>query len=41
MGEQYPSLLMERDRYRTALRRIADAESGVWGAIAREALKNV
>lgn len=28
----------ERDRYRAALARIADAESGVWGQIAHQAL---
>ena len=31
-------LLSERDRYRDALRQIADAESGHWGQIARAAL---
>jgi hypothetical protein len=28
----------ERDRYRAALARISDAESGVWGQIAHQAL---
>ncbi len=31
-------LRAERDRYRTALVRIADNESGVWGHWARDAL---
>jgi hypothetical protein len=33
-----PSVLEERDRYREALLRIANAQSGVWGQLAHEAL---
>lgn len=37
-AEDYDALAGERDRYRKALARIADAESGHWGWIAHEAL---
>jgi len=33
-------LLVRLGRYRTALARIADSESGIWGRIAHDALRN-
>lgn len=37
-SERERELREERDRYRRALERIADQESGGWGVIAHEAL---
>ena len=39
-AQERHALLVRLGRYRTALARIADAESGHWGRIAHDALRN-
>lgn len=40
-ASRFDELETEAGRMRAALRRIADAQSGVWGSIAHEALRGV
>jgi hypothetical protein len=39
-AQERHALLVRLGRYRTALARIADSESGHWGRIAHDALRN-
>lgn len=41
VGDYLKAVEAERDRYRYALEKIADQESGVWGTIAARALRDV